>query len=148
MFAAKNPNFRKVVEEKVKNNFFMHYIHFELTKIEAGYVEGALIIEPIHLQQNLFAHGGVISTLCDITAGFAAFSLVEKNKSVVTAEIKISYLNPGIGKKLFSKGWVIKPGSKFHFCESEVWALDGKKKIFVAKSSATMAVVEKLDTKE
>ena len=143
MFQPKNSAFRKVILEKLKGNHFSHHLQFRLTKIKAGYTEGEMTILPVHQQQNGFVHGGVISSVSDIVAGFAAFSLVGENEFVVTAEIKISYLHPGIGKKIWAKGWVLKPGSKLHFCESEVWTVSGKKKLLIAKATATMAVVER-----
>jgi acyl-coenzyme A thioesterase PaaI-like protein len=60
---------------------------------------------------------------------------------VVTAEIKVSCLRPGIGERLIAKGQVLKPGRNIHFCESEVWAVQDGKEVLVAKSSSSMAVV-------
>ena len=143
MLKTQNPDFKKTIQQKLKNNHFSHLIGFHLTKIKAGSIEGEMKILHHHQQQNGFVHGGVASTVCDIVAGFAAFSLVSNNEFVVTAEIKISYLNPGIGKKLIARGWVLKAGSKIHFCESEVWSIDGKKKTLIAKATASMAVVSR-----
>lgn len=142
MFQPKNKQFKKVIAQRLRANHFMHHIGFSLTKIKTGYVEGELKIMPHHFQQNKFVHGGVISTISDVVAGLAAYTLVDKKTHVLTAEIKISYLNPGVGQKLIAKGWVLKSGSKLFFCESEVWAIDGKKKTLIAKATTTMAIVQ------
>lgn len=142
MYQTQNPDFKKVIEEKLTRQYFMKHIRFDLTKIEAGLVEGEMPILEIHQQQNGALHGGLISTLCDIVAGFAAFSLVPPNKHVVTAEIKVSYLWGGKGEKVFAKGWVLKPGSKLHFCESEVWTENSGEQKMIAKATTTMAVID------
>ena len=90
MLKSKNPAFREVIKDKLTRQYFMRHIGFELTRIDEGVVEGRLPLQQFHKQQNEFAHGGVVFTLCDIVAGFAAFSLVPPDHHVVTAEIKIS----------------------------------------------------------
>lgn len=141
-FTPLNPNFRELIREKLKRQFFMHHLKMDLTKIEAGYVEAEIQFETFHQQQHGFLHGGVTATLCDITAGFAAFSLVAEGAAVVTGDLRVSYLHPGVGQKFLSKGWVIKTGKLLSFCESEVWAIqEGKEDLLIAKSSSTMVNV-------
>lgn len=112
-----------------------------MDRVDPGATNGHITLDNHHHQQNGFAHGGVLLTLCDIVAGFAAFTLVPAKYHVVTAEIKVSCLRPATGTRLEASGWVLKPGRKLHFCESEVWAVDDGTRILVAKSSSTMAVV-------
>jgi uncharacterized protein (TIGR00369 family) len=83
-----------------------------------------------------YAHGGLIATLADLAAGFASVALVQA--PVVTVELKVSYLNSGIGSQLRAVGWVLKAGRRLHFCEAEVWCDE----VLIAKATATMAVVE------
>lgn len=136
-----NPNFKEVVNQHLEGQYFMKLIGFNLDIIEAGKVEGSLILEQKHQQQRGFAHGGLIATLADITAGFAASTLVPEGHNVVTGELKISYLNPGVGQELRAKGWVLKQGRKINFCESEVWSIDGDKELMIAKASASMITI-------
>ena len=99
MFEAPNPNFVSLVKEKFKRQEFIQTMGFQLTTIEPGLVEGILPIKKRHLQQDGFAHGGVISTIADVVTGFAAFTLVREDQFVLTIELKTSYLNPGIGDR-------------------------------------------------
>jgi uncharacterized protein (TIGR00369 family) len=126
------------IRRKLVGQRFMHLIGADLTVITAGRVEAELAMGEQHLQQRGFAHGGLIATLADLVAGFAAVTLVPDNYGVVTSDLKISYLNPGVGQQLKAIGWVLKPGRRLHFCEAEVWC-DG---LLIAKASATMAVIE------
>jgi uncharacterized protein (TIGR00369 family) len=142
---AFNPNFRQVVLEKLKGQHFMKLFGFELTTIEEGRTEGWLNISTEHKQNTGFLHGGVVATMADIVAGFAASTLVPEGHHVVTGEIKISYLNPGLGEKAHAIGWVLKQGRKMHFCEAEVWCIKGEERKLVAKASASMIVVSPQD---
>ncbi|GAB2874674.1 PaaI family thioesterase [Hymenobacter ruber] len=126
------------IRRKLLGQGFMHLIGAEMTVIMPGRIEVELTLENQHLQQRGFAHGGLIATLADLVAGFAAVTLVPDTFGVVTSDLKISYLNPGVGRQLRAIGWVLKPGRRLHFCEAEVWCDD----LLIAKASATMAVIE------
>ena len=126
------------IRRKLVRQHFMHLIGADLTVITPGRVEAELTMGEQHLQQRGFAHGGLTATMADLVAGFAAVTLVPDDFGVVTADLKISYFNPGVGKKLKAIGWVLKAGRRLHFCEAEVWCDD----VLIAKASATMAVIE------
>ena len=126
------------IRQKLSNQHFMHLIGADLTTIEPGRVEAELALEQQHQQHRGFAHGGLVATMADLVAGFAAVTLVPENYGVVTADLRVSYLHPGVGEKLRAVGWVLKAGRRLHFCEAEVWCDDK----MIAKASATMAVVE------
>lgn len=140
MFKILNPDYKSLVEDKFNQNHFSQSLGIELNSIVPGAVEIGLTLKQDHLQQNNIVHGGIILTLCDVVAGFAAFTLVTPDKHVVTAEIKVTCLKPGIGERLIAKGWVIKPGNHLSFCESEVWCVSGDKNYMIAKASTSMAI--------
>ena len=126
------------IRRKLERQQFMHLVGADLTCIEPGRIEAELALGPQHQQQRGFAHGGLVATMADLAAGFAAVTLVPEGVGVVTAELKVSYLNPGVGARLRAIGWVLKAGRRLHFCEAEVWCDD----LLIAKTTATMAVVE------
>ena len=136
--SAANSDLETRIRRKLVRQHFMHLIGADLTAIAPGRVEAELTLAQQHLQQRGFAHGGLIATLADLVAGFAAVTLVPDDFGVVTSDLKISYLNPGVGQQLKAIGWVLKSGRRLHFCEAEVWC-DG---VLIAKASATMAVLE------
>lgn len=126
------------IRRKLAGQRFMHLIGADLTAIAPGRVEAELALGPQHQQQRGFAHGGLVATLADLVAGFAAVTLVPDDYGLVTADLRVSYLHPGVGQRLRAVGWVLKAGRRLHFCEAEVWC-DG---LLIAKASATMAVIE------
>jgi len=116
----------------------MHLIGADLTLITPGRVEAELHMAQQHQQQRGFAHGGLIATMADLVAGFAGVTLIPDDHGMVTVELKVSYLHPGVGQKLRAVGWVLKAGRRLHFCEAEVWCDD----LLIAKATGTMAVIE------
>jgi uncharacterized protein (TIGR00369 family) len=140
-YESKNPEYKALIADKLSRQYFMNHIGFELTHIEAGYIEGSAPITQFLRQQDGRVHGGVTATVADLVTGFAAFTLVGPNDRVVTADIKISYFSPGLGDRVFGRGWVIKPGSRLHFCEAEIFTFDGEKSTLIAIATAIMAVI-------
>jgi len=136
--SAPAPDLETRIRRKLERQYFMHLIGADLTRIEPGRIEVGLTLGQQHQQQRGFTHGGLTATMADLAAGFAAVTLVPDGVGVVTAELKVSYLNPGIGTRLRAVGWVLKAGRRLHFCEAEVWCDD----VLIAKATATMAVVE------
>ncbi|MDW8347245.1 MAG: NUDIX domain-containing protein [Bacteroidia bacterium] len=137
-FTVHNPDFKQRIQEVLKTQYFMKYIHFELTYIDAGYIEGWLTLQDIHKQGLGFLHGGVTATLCDIVTGFAAFSLVPQNQYVVTGDLKVSYLNPAVGPRIQAIGKVLKQGKMLTFCEAEIWNINENTKTLCAIANAIM----------
>lgn len=138
MYKVQNPNYKKRIQRYLGRQEFMKLIGFKLESIELGETKGSLEVKKDHKQQKGLLHGGVVTTIADIVAGFSAYTLVPENYNVVTGEIKISFLNPGLSDKVYARGWVIKSGRKLNFCESEVWEIYEGKKRLLAKASSTM----------
>ncbi|GAC1367673.1 MAG: hypothetical protein NVS3B25_13640 [Hymenobacter sp.] len=126
------------IRRKLVRQNFMHLIGADLTVITPGRVEAELVLGEQHLQQRGFMHGGLTATLADLVAGFAAVTLIPDNFGLVTSDLRISYLHPGVGQRVKAIGWVLKAGRRLHFCEAEVWCDE----VLIAKASATMAVIE------
>ena len=142
MIKTLNPDFKNTILEKLERQTFMQFIGFRVTNIAEGKIEGELTLREEHKQQKGFVHGGLTATLADIVAGFAAVSLVPKGHHVVTVELKVSYLNPGVGDILLAKGWVLKQGQKLNFCEAEIYCKKGEEvPVLIAKATTTMATI-------
>lgn len=130
------------IAEKLKGQFFMRHLGFEIDEIAEGRVEGSMPLQQFALQQLGFVHGGVTATVADIVAGFAAYSLSPLDKNVVTSNLHVMYYHPGEGVRLRAVGSVLKAGSRLHYCESEVYVqkADGSE-LLIARASSTMAVI-------
>ena len=138
----RDSNWKEYVQYKIDRNKFSKLIGLEFVTVEPALIEAELVFREDLQQQNGYLHGGVISAVCDMVSGFASYTMVEKDQQVFTVECKVSYYNPGISDKFYAKGWVEKAGKRFHFSESEIYYLKNGKKVIVAKSTTTMAVIE------
>jgi len=145
MQKVRNSEYKIRIEKYLERQKFMKHIGFSLDVIKPGVTEGSLKVRDIHKQQKGLLHGGVIATIADIVTGFAAYTLVPEDCNVVTGEIKISFLRPGICSDVFAKGWVIKSGAKLNFCEAEVWQLCGDERQLIAKVSTSMITIPPAD---
>ena len=143
MYKIQNKSYKSRIENYLNDQHFMNYVGFNLNVIEPGKTEGWLDVDQIHKQQKGLLHGGVIATLVDIVAGFAAFTLVPETHHVVTGELKVSFLRPGTTTRIFARGWVLKPGKKLNFCEAEIWDgnPDSDSAKLIAKATTTMITV-------
>ncbi len=126
----------------------MKLINAKLIDVKPGYCE---IHVPYHdnlTQQHGFFHAGVISTIADNTAGYAAFSLMEENSSVLSVEFKINLMAPGDGDVLIGKSNVLKNGRTLTICTSEIFIRkNGIEKLCAAAQLTMIELKNSLDKK-
>lgn len=103
-----------------------------------GYLESRLKVLQRHRQQDNYIHAGVIATMADHTAGYAAFSLVPEDHRILTIEFKINFLEPAYGRGLLCRSRILREGGQILVGESEVFDQRGKKEVLVAKAMVTL----------
>ena len=132
-------DFKSKVEQSFKDQKFMAYINARLVKVEKGICYIELPYNENLTQQNGFIHAGIISTLADNAAGYAAFSVMEKDSAILTVEFKINLMSPAIGDHFLAKSEVLKHGKNLTICRSEVFGIkNGVEKICAAAQSTLM----------
>jgi uncharacterized protein (TIGR00369 family) len=93
----------------------------ELTRIEPGICEIRLVARPELTQQHGFIHAGVTAAIVDSACGYAAYSLMPEDASVLTVEYKINLLAPADGAILLARGTVIRDGKTLKVARGEVF---------------------------
>lgn len=73
----------------------MRLIGAELTRISHGTVEIELPFDEKLTQQHGFLHAGIISAALDTACGYAAYTVIDADASVLTIEFKVNLLSPG-----------------------------------------------------
>jgi uncharacterized protein (TIGR00369 family) len=136
-----NPEYRAFIEAGFDYAPFVSSNAIRLEDCGPGWCASSLVLETRHTQQNGVAHGGLLATIADHTAGGAAATLLAPGSYALTAELKVSMLRAARGEKLECRAQVIKPGRALSFVEAEVYAIEGERRELVAKASATMAVI-------
>jgi uncharacterized protein (TIGR00369 family) len=106
-----------------------------------GLFETVCPVRPEHRQQDGFVHAGVLATLADHTAGYAAYTLVPQDRRILTIEFKINFLKPAVGDRVLCRARVLSPGRTILVAESEVFAIDSGADRLVAKATVTLMAV-------
>ncbi|MGC9369732.1 MAG: PaaI family thioesterase [Paracoccaceae bacterium] len=128
----------KRARESFARQNFLGLLGAKLQRLEPG---ACAITAPIHpdlTQQHGFAHAGVVTTLADTAAGYAAYSLMPENASVLTVEFKVNLINPAAGQTLRAEARTIKPGRTLSVVEADVFAINDENEALAARMQATM----------
>jgi uncharacterized protein (TIGR00369 family) len=125
MNAPADPQFVARIRASFGRQKAMVLIGATLTSVEPGTVEIALPFRDDLTQQKGYVHGGIVGMIADSACGYAAFSLMPADCSLVTVEYKINILTPARGA-LVAKGQVVKPGRTLTVTRGDVYAADGK----------------------
>lgn len=135
-FQAKDNNYKQRVQESFNQQKFMHFIHAKLHDVQPGFCEIHIPFEESITQQNNFFHGGIVGTIADNSAGYAAFSLMDKESSILTVEFKLNLIAPADGELLIGRSQVLKYGRTLTICRSDVFIVkNGIEKLCAAAQS-------------
>jgi uncharacterized protein (TIGR00369 family) len=103
-----------------------------------GYCKFKLKVKPEHLNQGEIVHGGVITSLCDVSLAGAINHSLNDNEWCVTAELNVNFLYPAfLGETIFGYGKLIKKGATLAFVEGGV---ENKEKKQIARASGIWVV--------
>ena len=122
---------------------FIRYCRFEVEKVAWGYFQSRVKIREDHRQQDGFIHAGVMATMADHTAGYAAFTTVSEDFQILTIEFKVNFLRPARGDVLVCRSRVIRGGNQVIVSESEVFDQGEEGEILAAKAMVTLMAVHK-----
>src|SRR5438477_5858518 len=125
MTAPADPHFSSRIRESFARQKAMALIGASLDVVAAGAVEIALPFRDDLTQQKGFVHGGIIGMIADTACGYAAYSLMPADCSLVTVEYKMNILTPATAS-LAPRGEVVKAGRTLTVARADVYAQDGK----------------------
>jgi len=125
MNAPADPHFAARIRASFARQKAMALIGASLTNVAPGAVEIALPFRDDLTQQKGFVHGGIIGMIADTACGYAAYSLMPADCSLVTVEYKMNILTPATAS-LAARGEVVKAGRTLTVARAEVYAQDGK----------------------
>jgi len=133
--------------EKDYRRGFIKFCGFRASKIEEGLFESTLKIGENHKTQDNFIHAGLIATMSDHTAGYAAFTLVPNDIRILTIEFKINFLKPAYGNELKCKSEIISQGKQILVAQSTVFDVRDTHQKMVSRSTVTLMAIDagKLD---
>jgi len=137
----RNPDFEARVRGSFARQNAMALIGARMARVEAGRVEIELPVREDLGQQHGFVHGGIVGMIADSAGGYAAFTLMPADASVLTVEYKVNMLAPAEGELLIARGEVLKPGRTLSIVRADVWARRGDRETRVAAMQQTLMVM-------
>src|SRR5579862_8948946 len=137
-----DPIFAERVRKSFERQNVMHPIRATVSVVDHGRTE-------IHLphwegieQQHGFVHGGIVGTIADSAAGYAAMTMVPASATVLTVEYKLNLVAPADGERLIARGAVVRPGRTLIVTKAEVFAVNDAKEILCELMQQTIIVMQ------
>jgi len=92
-------------------------------------------------QQHGYFHGGVVTAIADTACGYAAYTTMPEDSSVLTVEFKINLMNPAAGDRLRAEANVHKAGRTLVIVGATVTVLRGDNAVTCAEMLGTFIVL-------
>ncbi len=121
---------------------FIKFCGFEVLKVGKGIFESTVKIGEHHKTQDNFIHAGLIATMSDHTAGYAAYTLVPDNIRILSIEFKINFLKPAYGNALQCNSEIISQGKQIIVAQSTVFDIRDTHEKMVSRSTITLMAMD------
>lgn len=92
-------------------------------------------------QQHGYFHGGVVTAIADTACGYAAYTTMPADASVLTVEFKINLMNPAAGDRLRAEAVVRKSGRTLVVVGATVLAIRRDKAVPAGEMLGTFIVL-------
>ena len=137
-FAVVDMNYERRVRESFARQGLMKHLGARLTELEPGQVEIRAAYRDELTQQHGYFHAGVSGSLADSACGYAAYTLMPADASVLTVEYKMNLLAPADGEELIARARVVRSGKTLKICVADVFARRGEVETHCATMLATI----------
>lgn len=113
-----NPEYAARVRDSFARQKVMATLGARLTRIAPGEADIELPYRADLSQQHGYLHAGIVTTVLDSACGYAAFSLMPADSSVLSVEFKTNLLAPAAGELLVARARVLRAGRTLTVCEA------------------------------
>ena len=129
-----------------KKTTFDNDLGIKLVQLKKGFCKYKLQVKQKHLNYGGILHGGVITSLCDVSLARAIDHWLDDDEWCVTAELNVHFLYPAfLGEIIFGHGKLIKKGATLAFVEG--W-IENKNKRQIATATGIWVVKKKKSIKD
>jgi uncharacterized protein (TIGR00369 family) len=137
-------------ESRVRDSFgrqgLMKHLGAKLVELGPGHVAIRVPFRAELTQQHNYFHAGVSGAIADSACGYAAYTLMPNDNSVLTVEYKLNLLAPADGEELTARARVLRSGRTLKVCVADVHARKNGQEVHCATMLATiMCLPGKLD---
>jgi len=116
----------------------MRHLGARLEVLEPGRAEIRTGYSADITQQHGYFHAGVSGAIADTACGYAAYTLMPEDSSVLTAEFKINLLAPADGEELVARARVVRAGRTLTICAADVHVRKNGAEVHCATVLATI----------
>lgn len=141
-FEPKDPNFEKRTRDSFAQQKMMRTLGAELVAVRPGEVEIALPFRNDLTQQHGYMHAAAITAIADSACGYAAYTLMEPEKDVLSVEFKMNLVAPAAGERFVAAARVLRAGRTLTVCAAEVFAEENGLQKLVGVMQATMIALD------
>jgi uncharacterized protein (TIGR00369 family) len=146
-FQVKDSDCALRIAQSFSRQGVMAHLGAKLGEVSPGFCEILIDFTPQVSQQHGYFHGGIIGTIADSAGGYAGYTLMPADSSVLTVEYKLSLMSPADGQTLIARGHVIKPGNRLTFTRADIVVVkDGVEKLCATLVQTLICMVNTPDT--
>lgn len=138
-----DPHYAERVRSSFAKQNVMTVLGARITRLEPGAVDLEMAHDARLTQQDGYLHAGIVTTLVDSAGGYAAFTLMPADASVLSVEFKLNFMAPAKGERYTGKGRVVRAGKTITVVSFEVVAHQGGQETVCATGLATMMCLVK-----
>lgn len=124
-YEAQDPGYESRVRRSFSEQRVMGLIGARLLIVEPGVVEIDVPMRDDLTQQDGFMHAGIVTTVLDSACGYAAYTLMPADSTVLSVEFKVNLLAPATGDLITARAEVKRSGKTLTVCTADAVA-DGK----------------------
>jgi acyl-CoA thioesterase len=117
---------------------FDEFLKFHYERIDETHMKVTLPIQPLFINSAGLVHGGIISTLADVAMGNIFKPDENHMQTVVTADLKVSFLRGANGEYLIADAHLVKRGRTLNHTDCLVYNDQDQ---LVAKASGIFASI-------
>ena len=136
--AAIDPNYERRVRDSFSRQGLMKHLGARLSELKPGQAEIRAAHRDELSQQHGYFHAGVSGSLADSACGYAAYTLMPADASVLTVEYKMNLLAPADGEELIARARVVRSGKTLKICMADVFVRRREAEVHCATMLATV----------
>lgn len=137
-FDGVDPDFAERVLDSFTRQGLMKHLGARIAELHPGHVEIRAPHRRELTQQHNYFHAGVSGAIADSACGYAAYTLMPADSSVLTVEYKINLLAPAAGDELIARAHVVRSGKTLKICAADVYVRKGDTETHCATMLATI----------
>jgi uncharacterized protein (TIGR00369 family) len=120
-FEIQDPEYQRRVRDSFARQGLMKHLGAELVSLQPGRAEIRVPFRVELTQQHDYFHAGVTGAIADSACGYAAYTLMPADSSVLTVEYKMNLLAPADGDELIARARVVRSGRTLKICTADVF---------------------------